>query len=219
VKLLRCAVPAFFAFSTSLAIAQTGWSVAVGGGRVMFDSHSNLTIAGSSSPGASTEPTDGNVAFLIGSYHWSDRWSTRMTFGVPPKTELRAAGTLTSLVPPLTGRMGSVRYAPGTLTTDYAFFKHSNFSAYVGGGLNYTKIVSTEDGDVSNLRVKDAWGAVLGTGFDVQIDKGLSLNVEFKKIYVKVHASGTVTALGNAPVTATMRLDPTILFAGLRYRF
>jgi outer membrane protein len=89
----------------------------------------------------------------------------------------------------------------------------------VGAGINYTWVIASQDADLANFNVRSAWGTVLEAGVDIPIAKHMAINLEVKKIYVKVNASGILPALGGPATSASVRIDPLLLFAGIRYRF
>ena len=123
------------------------------------------------------------------------------------------------MVPPLTGTLGEVKYAPAVLSVTYGLGELGIFRPYVGLGINDTRIVSTRDGDLAGLRVKSAWGSLLQVGVDVPLDAHWSLFLDVRKVFVKTSTSGTLPALGGLAATADVTLNPRITHAGLSYRF
>ncbi|MGP8473914.1 OmpW/AlkL family protein [Burkholderia sp. PR2] len=216
-------IPIFFAavlISSSSAIAQTSpWTVRVGPVGVFFNSHTQATLAGQPAPGADIGvQNNGSFGAEIG-YSITPSWTARFAFGVPPTTRLSAEGSLRNFVPPLTGNLGKVTYAPAVLSLTYGLGNWGPFRPYVGAGVNYTWVISTSDGDVANLKVHSAWGAVIEAGFDVPINKRWSVFADVRKIFVKTSGSGSIPALGGPPAHLDIRLDPIIAHVGVSYRF
>lgn len=211
-SLAAIAVPAAHA-------GDSPWTLRVGAAHVGFDADSTVSVAGTPVPGGTIEVENNTVlAFEVG-YRLTDQWTLRLAFGVPPTSTLSTGGTLDTLVPPLSGTLGTVKYGPAVLSATWTFAELGAFRPYVGAGVNYTYVFDTTDGDIGDLRIKSAWGSVLQAGFDVAIDRDWSLFLDVRKIFVKTTASGTVTALGGPPATADVTLNPLIVHVGVGYRF
>ena len=211
-SLMALALPAAHA-------GDSPWLLRVGPAHVGFDAKSTVEVAGAPVPGGSIEVEDSTIlAFELG-YRATDRWTVRLAFGVPPTSTLSTGGTLNTLVPPLTGTLGKVKYGPAVLSATWALGDFGAFRPYVGAGINYTHVFKTTDGDIGGLRIKSAWGSALQAGFDVAIDRDWSLFVDARKVFVKTTATGTVPALGGPPAKANVTLDPLIVHIGAAYRF
>ncbi|WP_169742679.1 OmpW/AlkL family protein [Paraburkholderia ferrariae] len=207
--------------ASSSAMAQTTpWTVRAGPVGVFFDGHTDQAkVAGQPIPGADVGLQDnGSFAVELG-YEIAPRWTVRLGVGVPPTTKLSAGGTLRNFEPPLTGNLGKVTYAPAVLTLTYGLGDWGPVRPYIGGGVNYTWVISTSDGDVAGLKVHSAWGGVVEAGFDVPINKRWSVFADVRKIFVKTSASGTIPALGGPPANVDLRLDPIIAHVGVSYHF
>lgn len=195
------------------------WSLRVGPAQVGWDASSTVEVAGGPVPGGFIKVKDNTaLAFEVG-YRATDRWTLRMAFGVPPTTTLSTGGTLNTLVPPLTGTLGKIKYGPAVASATWSLGEFGVFRPYVGAGVNYTHVFETNDGDIGGLRVKSAWGSALQAGFDVAIDRDWSVFVDARKIFIKTTATGTVPALGGPPAKANVKLDPLIVHIGAGYRF
>lgn len=202
------------------ALAQTSpWSVRTGPVAVLFDASSSVAVAGATVPGGTVAVKDNTTLGLEVGYAFSSDLTARFAFGVPPTTTLSADGSLKGLVPPLTGTLGKIRYAPAVLSLTHAFGPVGGVRPYLGAGINYTAVLKERDGDVAGLRVKDAFGPVLEAGVDVPLQNGWSLFLDVRKVFVKVKATGTLPAVGGPPATANVKLNPVLVHAGLGYRF
>lgn len=195
------------------------WSLRVGPAHVGFDAESAVEVAGNVIPGGFVNVKDNTaLAFELG-YRATDRWTLRFAFGVPPTSTLSTGGTLNTLVPPLTGTLGKVKYGPAVLSATWNLGDFGAFRPYAGAGVNYTHVFKTTDGDIGGLRIKSAWGSALQAGFDVAINRDWSLFLDARKVFVKTTATGTIPALGGPPAKANVTLDPLIVHAGISYRF
>lgn len=207
------------AASTSATAGDSPWSVRVGPAMAVFDASANVAVAGANVPGANIGVKDNTTLGIDIGYALNDRWTIRAALGIPPTTTLSTAGTLKGFVPPLTGTLGKVKYGPAVLSATWKFGGFGAFEPYVGAGVNYTHVFSSEDGDIAGLKVKSAFGTVLQAGFDVPIDRNWGLFLDARKIFVKTTATGTVPALGGPPAKASVTLNPLLVHVGASYRF
>jgi len=218
----RVAVGVLLPFACAMSAAHADdspWSVRVGPVLAAFNASAKVDVAGSNVPGGNVGAKDNVSLGLEVGYALDDRWTIRTALGVPPTTTLSTAGTLNSLVPPLTGTLGRVKYGPVVLSATWKIGEFGLFRPYVGAGINYTYVFSNTDADVSGLRVKSAFGTALQVGFDVPIDRNWGLFFDVRKVFVKTTATGSVPALGNPPVRASVVLDPLLVHMGVSYRF
>ncbi|URI11089.1 outer membrane beta-barrel protein [Aquincola tertiaricarbonis] len=206
--------------AVSAAHAQSSpWSLHAGVAHVRFSPTVDLSVAGQPVPDAGVRLDANRTAAVEIAYDLDTRWSLRMALGVPPTTTLRTAGSLSALVPPLTGKLGEVKYAPVVPSVTYRLLTEGPVRPYVGLGLNYMKVLATPDGDLAHMDVEDAWGTVLQAGFDVPLNPRWSIFLDARRMRIKTTATGTLTALGGLPVRGEVNLRPTVIFAGLGYRF
>jgi outer membrane protein len=111
-------------------------------------------------------------------------------------------------------KISEVWVLPPTLTLQY-HHPMGAFKPYVGAGVNYTHIWSSDATSViGSDRWEDSFGFALQAGFDWAIDERWSVNVDVKKIFLNLDAK--VTA---ASTPASVDLDPWVLGAGIGYRF
>lgn len=115
--------------------------------------------------------------------------------------------------------LGHVWALPPTLTAQYHPLPTSQFSPYVGAGVNWTAFYGEGGGyspPVLRVDVQNAFGFALNAGLDVEITPNWLLNIDVKWIYLRpdVNVDTTVGRIG-----ANAHLDPWIFGAGVRYRF
>lgn len=199
------------ASSMAHADSDSKWWVRLGPGYIDFDEDVTLKAFGNEIPGAHAEMKD-NTTFLteIG-YRLSRDWSVGLTLGYPPKTELSGTGTAEGL-----GKLGEGRYGPAALSLQYQFNSGGAFRPYLGGGLSYLKILSSEDAAVQNLDVDDTWGPFFQVGAEYWVSESYGLFIDVKKFYLETEATGN---LHGVPVKADITFDPVVVHTGVSIRF
>ncbi len=137
-------------------------------------------------------------------YFFNDNIAAELILAVSPH-DVKLGGAVIS----------EVLLLPPTLTIQY-HHPMGAFKPYVGAGLNYTAIISSDPtpaiGGVDDW--DNGFGFALQAGFDYAIDDEWSFNMDVKKLWLNVDA--TVTA---GAIPASVDLDPWIVGAGLGYRF
>lgn len=113
------------------------------------------------------------------------------------------------------GELGKVRYGPAILTADYHLPRLRNFRPYIGAGTAYAIILKEQDAAVSQLTVHNNWGSVAEAGVERELGRKLNLFVDVKEIWLAVDAHGALS--GIVPVTAHVKLNPTIVSVGMRF--
>lgn len=112
--------------------------------------------------------------------------------------------------------LGTVWLLPPTLTAQYHFMPKSQFSPYVGAGVNYTVFynVDAPGTTVKSITYDNNFGWALQAGVDYNIAGRWFLNADVKKLFLstKAHING-------GAINANVDLDPWIFGLGLGYRF
>jgi outer membrane protein len=103
-----------------------------------------------------------------------------------------------------------------TATATYHPFRGGTVSPYVGGGIAYQHVWSTEEELATNVEVGDAHGPVIQAGAEFNITPRFGAFIDAKKAFYKNDAAGD---LGPARVTARAELDPFIIQVGGLIRF
>lgn len=205
-----------------IVLAAAAWPVQAQGGdtpfwlhlgaaRVAFDSAAEVTVPafGGRVAGQSAQARDNSTLALELGYAIAPNLVLSATVGIPPVTELTGVGG------PLAGaRLGSVKYGPSVWSAHY-HWPLAGLRPYVGGGLTYVLALASRDATLTGLEVKNALGGALQAGVDIPLTGQLSAFVDVKKLFVKAKARFD----GPAPGTATVRLDPLIVHAGIGWRF
>ncbi len=104
----------------------------------------------------------------------------------------------------------------GTLTLACHPWRARTVSPYFGAGLGFHFADGATDGLLSNFKVKNAAGLALQAGVDVKITPRAGFYVDLKKLFYVTPVTGD---LGAVPLSASGRLDPVIVQAGVSLRF
>ena len=112
--------------------------------------------------------------------------------------------------------LGTVMLLPPTLTLQYHFVPKSDFSPYVGAGINYTFYYSENapGGTIADIDYNDGFGFLLQAGFDYKINDTWSFNVDVKRVWLN-----TDVKINGGAVTADVDIDPWIFGVGFGYTF
>ncbi len=112
--------------------------------------------------------------------------------------------------------IGSTWVLPPTLLAQYHFNPRERFSPYVGAGVNVSFYYGTSPANnaVTQLAMKPGVGAAIQAGFDYNVSGHWFANFDVKQIFLNAAASAN-----NGAVHAKMALNPTVIGAGIGYRF
>lgn len=200
--------------AAQFAHAQSDYSLKIGPARIVFDESANFNVAGTPLTGANATVSDRTTLAFELTYRLSEALSAALTFGLTPTSTVSGSGSLSA-----SGELGRVTYAPAVVSLQYAFSPLSGLKPYLGLGAVYFLATDTKDGAVQQLKVDNRFGASLQAGASLPIAKGISIFADVKKFYLKTRATGNVPALGGAPVSADVRLNPLVFQAGLGFDF
>ncbi|GGF83095.1 OmpW/AlkL family protein [Alteromonas lipolytica] len=198
----------------TLSHAENGgaWTIKSGLSLIIFDESADVFLGGNQVPGASfTTDNDQTITASL-DYRYNASWSVEVTVGIPPEATLNGSGPLDGLT------LGKVTYAPATLTALYHLPAMSeSLDFYVGGGLNYTIVMDTEDATVTNFEADNAFAMTVQAGVNGSFNQSnLGWYLDAKYIALDTDATGFV---GPAPAKADITLNPLIVTAGLTYAF
>jgi outer membrane protein len=112
--------------------------------------------------------------------------------------------------------VGSVWVLPPTLTLQYHFMPKERFSPYVGAGVNGTIFygASPAGPTVTSLSFSNNVGAAVQIGFDYNVTGHWFANFDVKQIFLNTTAS-----INGGAIKASTALNPTVIGAGIGYRF
>ena len=136
------------------------------------------------------------------SYFFSPNVAMELVLTVPQMHTLSAGGAA----------IGTLRHLPPTLTAQYHFTGFSGFKPYVGAGVNYTRFSSVNLPAGVDID-RSSFGAALQAGVDIPISKGVYLNLDVKKVYIRTDVSAGAVGIG------TFKVDPVLVGVGVGWRF
>ncbi len=181
-----------------------------GPGALLFDASATVKSSGAVIPGATVhiDPNDTLITEL--GYRWRN-FGLSLTGGYPPLATVNGSGSLTSL-----GSLGRIRYGPTVLSVQYRLPQIGQLEPYIGAGPVFLLIFKNQDGAVRHLDVHDSTGAALQLGADYRLGPTWSLFIDVKKALLKTTATAV---LDSVPISADIRLNPTVIAGGFSYRF
>ena len=112
--------------------------------------------------------------------------------------------------------VGSVYVLPPTVTLQYHFMPRSRFSPYIGAGMTVAFFYDSKPAQptVSSFGIGTSVGAAIQAGFDYNISGPWFANFDVKQIFLDVNAR-----INGGAIVAKTALNPTIVGAGIGYRF
>ncbi|HDR1315739.1 OmpW family outer membrane protein [Pasteurella multocida] len=146
---------------------------------------------------------------LTATYMATDNLGVELLAATPFSHEITLGNTL----------VGKTKHLPPSLYAQYYFLdKDAKARPYVGAGVNYTTFFSEKAvlNGVTDLKLKDSWGPAFNAGVDIQIADNLFLNTAIW--YAKIKSKATFK-VGGEEHKVNVKLDPTVFFVGLGYRF
>jgi outer membrane protein len=185
--------------------------VHVGPAGVFLDEGATINVAGNRIIGGDISVKQQLTLAIEAGYFLTPELAVSFTGGFPPRVKVEAAGTMNGM-----GLVGETTYGPMTLTAHYHFTGLGRFQPYIGVGAAFMYVFDRKDGLMSRLELDNAAGVALQAGADFMIDQHWGVFVDVKKAYLRTEARGF---LGPAPVKADITLDPTVVHAGVTYRF
>lgn len=122
-----------------------------------------------------------------------------------------------------TGTIATVHLLPPTLMAQWYFGDaKSKVRPYVGAGINYTTFFNEsfndtgKDAGLSDLKVKDSWGAAGQVGLDYLINRNWLLNMSVWYMDIDTHVKFKA---GGVDQDVSTRLDPWVFMFSAGYRF
>ena len=162
----------------------------------------HLDSANGDSTGLGLSANDKWLPEVDFTYFFDKNLAAELILTVPQKHTLSSNGKA----------IGTFKHLPPTLTVQYHFTDMGAFKPYVGAGINYTHLSSV------NLPAgvtvdRNSFGPALQVGVDIPVAKGVYLNFDIKKVYIRTDvAAGGVKA-------GTFKVDPLLVGVGLGWRF
>ena len=85
-----------------------------------------------------------------------------------------------------TGKVGTTKHLPPTLSVQYYFNNQSIVTPYLGLGVNYTTFFdeNLEALGIENIELKDSFGIAVQAGMDIALGGNWGLNVDVRKMSI-----------------------------------
>lgn len=116
--------------------------------------------------------------------------------------------------------VGSAWVLPPTLTFAWHFMPHKRFNPYAGVGVTAMWFHSMHGANGMQLNSGFTGGPSVNVGFDYQMVGNWFFNADVKQMFVRMHAWTKGGILGDdGHIRAHESLDPTVVSAGIAYRF
>jgi outer membrane protein len=168
--------------------------------------NSNTTIGGTVSATSQAAPE------LDVSYFFTDNIAAEL-IAASTRHDVAANNTVLGHVD-----VGSTWVLPPTVTLQYHFQPKERFSPYVGAGLNATWFYASHPAlpTVTKATFSNNVGFALQAGFDYNVSGHWFMNFDVKQLFLNTDARLSTLA---GPVKAFTSLSPTVIGAGIGYRF
>lgn len=191
---------------------ESRWYGRLGAVGAIYHSSATFKTGGVEIPDASAQVSDNKTLTFDVGYDFTRNISAQAMLGIPPRPSITGQGTVAQL-----GELGAVRYGPGMLTGLYRVRRWHAFQPYLGPGVVYAIFLKDHDASVSDLHVANNFGAVLQAGAEYKLTGRWSVFGDFKEVWLGVNAHGLIG--GTVPVTAHVPLNPSLVSAGVKFRF
>lgn len=200
--------------STKIGLGKGDFMVRLSGvGVLPQDRDSKVSLNGQRLPGAHISTTNQAMPELTLEYFFTDNLSLDL---IATSTRHEVAGHGGALGAKTD--VGSAWVLPPTLTVAWHFRPHKRFNPYVGLGANLTWFHNMHGANGLKLNSGFTGGPSVNVGFDYQIVGNWFFNADVKQIFMRMHAWAQDPA-ETVRIRAHESLDPTVVSAGIAYRF
>jgi outer membrane protein len=206
---LAAATAAVFASAPALAYEAGDMMLRVGAAGVYPTSDSEEITA--IAPGAKVEADDAWSLGITFSYMFTDNIGLGVLGAYPFEHDIDAKGSISSL-----GTVGKVKHLPPTVTLQYYFNNSTNFTPFLGAGVNYTYFFDEDtQGALSgaNLDIDDSWGYAFEGGVDYNINDQWMVSGQI--YYINIETEADVSGVGKFDVD----INPWVYFLSAGYKF
>jgi len=197
---------------TSMFTVSDRWYGKMGVTGVIFHPGSAVSVAGTAIPGTSVSISNRATATFDAGYYFTKNIAASLLVGVPLKSTLSGQEAISPY-----GNLGAVRYGPAILTAHYHFLHTGPLQPYVGAGATYLIIFKKHDAAIDGLMVHNSFSPVVQAGTDYMFNKRWGVFADCKQTWLTADVHGALE--GSVQTKAHVKLYPTIISAGLLYRF
>lgn len=185
------------------ALAQLQGDMTVGLGLHWIEPTNNK-----SNTSAGPITVDGNLRPTVTfEYFMADNIGVELLASFPFKHDINLGGV---------GEVGDTKHLPPTLSVQYHFANNTQFTPFVGVGVNYTYFFD-EDGKGAlagaKLKLDNSWGVAFHAGVDMALSEHGSLRADVRYIDIDTDAKVNGTKIGN------VKIDPWVFGAAYVYKF
>jgi outer membrane protein len=181
---------------------------------VVKDASAKVYIAGGRVPGGSIgSPADETITFDA-AYFLTPNFAIDLYAGLPPRAVVRGAGTLSGA-----GTLATTNYGPAVLSGEYHVTGLGAFHPYAAAGVNYTLFLNIHHEALYDVKIPNAFGAAFKIGADYDLSPAWSAHFYVMHIFLGTRVSASAVPGGAVPAVAKATIDPTIIGAGVGYRF
>lgn len=171
-------------------------------------------------PGSAIDVGNSGNAIASLAYSIDDHWNLEFTVGVPPKSSVRADGTIAQV-----GKIATARIAPPALSLQYRFFEaHSALRPYVGAGIVRSSFPDVESepiltqitnpgGPTTRVSIDSKFATAVQVGAVYSITDDIFLDAAVIQFFIKT------TAYLSTGQSVTARVNPLAINASIGYRF
>lgn len=116
-----------------------------------------------------------------------------------------------------TGKVGTTKHLPPTLSVQYYFNKSSIVTPYLGVGLNYTTFFDENLSalGLDNIELKDSFGVAVQAGMDIALGNNWGINFDVRKISIDTEVDKKGTTVDGLKVD----IDPMVYSITALYKF
>lgn len=202
--------------STKIGLSRGDFMIRLSGvGVLPQDRDSTVKINGQLQQGAHTSTTNQAMPELTVEYFITNNLSVDL---IATSTRHEVSATGGALGTAKTD-VGSAWVLPPTITFAWHFRPNKRFNPYVGVGATAMWFHNIHGANGMHLNSGFTGGPAVNVGFDYQLVGNWFFNADVKQMFVRMHAWAKEGALGSNRITAHESLDPTVVSAGIAYRF
>ena len=163
-------------------------------------------------PNAKVEADDAWSLGITFSYMFTDNIGLGVLGAYPFEHDIEGKGSISGL-----GKVATIKHLPPTLTLQYYFNNTTQFTPFLGAGLNYTHFFDEDTkGALSgtDLDLDDSWGYALEGGVDYNINDHWMVSGQI--YYINIETRAKIDAV---PGSYDVDINPWVYFLSAGYKF
>jgi outer membrane protein len=170
-----------------------------------------LSVGGTPVPGADANTKDHYTPTVHVGRFVAENIAISAVVGIPPHIDVIGTDVLAPF-----GKLAEVTYGPTAVTAQFHPLRSGTIRPYVGAGVAYMLVFSTDDGAFQDVEVDNDIGPVIEAGADIMLTGRYGLSIDVKKAFLRTEARGT---FNGAPVVSGFKMDPLVVSVGGVIRF